>query len=196
MEKGYKMSHKSLIVHVGGAHGVGKSLILKNMSNVVSSILPLTIVSVSTEVSRLGMERFGRSWNRLNSEERNLMRDIFISNLSQSKHGIRILDSHYVDVLDSGQVQDIIPKRLYAFIDYHIVVDCSSDVLAERRKLDTTRKGVLDKKVIGEERRGELVIGRKIAQETKKPFCVVSNSEGVDFAVGYIAGIVSTIWQM
>ncbi len=186
---------KSLLVHVGGPRGAGKSSVLNLMTQTVTVGLPLVVMPASAFVMELGRERFARSWDELTVAEKEEMRKAFVEHLKQFCQGICVLDSHYVDVLPGGKVRPIIPAELYPLIGCHVVINCSVDALLARRRSDSMKKRPLNRRHIEQERRGELSAAQRIAKETETPCHIVPNEQDAHYAAEYLGGIIRAQWR-
>lgn len=184
------------LVHIGGARGVGKGTVLEYLSHNIAGIVPLAVVSVSAHILRLGKEMFKRDWDELVDGEKENVRRLFVEELGRSPEGIRVLDSHYVDIAPDGKILPIVPVELYSLIHCHVVIHCRTSVLLSRREQDTFKKRTLDRRLIERERRGELVIARRIARKTRTPFHIVHNDERVDCAAKCLSDIISAQWDI
>ena len=189
------MTTKKLIVHVGGARGVGKSALLELMSNTVTTTLPLVVTPTSAYVQQLGREMFNRDWTELSMSEKNAIRKAFIQQITTFSRGICVLDSHYVDVLPDGIVTPIVPLALQPLLHCHVVVDCTSEALLIRRKVDPIKSRPLNEAWIEQERCGELSVALQMAQGTGTPFHVVQNEEDVKYAAHCLGDIIKALWQ-
>ena len=189
------MPDKSLLVHVGGPRGAGKSSVLNRMNQTITVGLPLVIMPASAFVMELGRERFSRNWDEMTDVEKEEMRKAFVEHLKQFCQGICVLDSHYIDILPGGKVRSIIPVELYPLIGYHVVIDCSVDTLLARRKSDPVKKRPLNKRHIERERRGEISVAQRIAKETETPCHIVPNEQDTQYAAECLGGIIKAQWR-
>lgn len=190
------LHRKRLFVHVGGARGVGKGTVLEKMNRNNVRNLPLTVVPVSGLILRLGKERFNRDWDELLEDEKENIRGLFVEKLRQFPGGIWVLDSHYVDIMPDGKILSIMPVQLYPLIHCHVVVHCRTSILLLRRKQDTFKKRILDKRLVERDRRGELVIARGIARKMHAPFHVVHNNECVGCGAKRLGDIIRAQWDI
>lgn len=186
---------KRLLIHVGGARGAGKSLVLARMSQSVTVGLPLVVIPVSAFVIELGLERFGHGWDELTILEREDVRKAFIKHLQQLPQGIWVLDSHYIDILSGGTIRPIIPVELYPLVGCHVIIDCSRDILLARRKGDLAKRRSLNKRHVERERRSELSVARQIAKKTGTPFYTILNEQDPAYATERLGDIIKTLWQ-
>lgn len=183
--------NKRLIVHVGGASGVGKSKVLEIVRMRLRVRTRLVILPVSKLVSRLGKERFDKEWGALDDDQKDVVRKDYVQSIKKIRMGIHILDSHYVDVTTDKTARPIIPSTLYRLIDVYIVVGCPKDALLLRRRSDSLKARPLDAEVIEAELDGELNHARQIAQECKKPLYVVLNDGDSTCAANQICAIIT-----
>jgi adenylate kinase len=189
------MPDKSLLVHVGGSRGAGKSSVLSLMTQTVTVGLPLVVIPASAFVMELGRERYARGWDELTVAEKEEMREAFVEHLKQFCQGICVLDSHYVDLLPGGKVRPIIPAALYPLIGCHVVIDCSVEVLLARRKSDPVKKRPLNRRHIERERRGEISVAQRIAKEMETPCHIVPNEQDTQYAAECLGGIIKAQWR-
>jgi hypothetical protein len=189
------MTANKLIVHVGGARGVGKSALLGLMSQTMTKGLPLVVIPVSAFVQQLGRDIFSRNWAELTVGERDAIRNAFIQQVERFPKGVCVLDSHYVDVLPDGTVTPIIPITLRPLLQCHVVVDCSSQALLTRRRVDLVKLRPLNEEWIARERCGELSVAQQMAQETHTPFHTVLNEQDVKYAAHCLGDIINTLWH-
>ncbi len=189
------MTANKLIVHVGGARGVGKSALLGLMNQTVTNRLPLVVVPTSAFVQQLGREVFNRNWAELSVGEKDATRKAFIQQVDTFSRGICVLDSHYVDVLSDGTVTSIVPLELRPLLQCHVVVDCTGGALLMRRKVDLIKSRPLNEEWIERERCDELSTAQQMAQETGTPFHVVCNDQDVKYAAHCLGDIIKALWQ-
>ena len=188
--------HQRLLVHIGGARGVGKGTVLEYLSHNIAGIVPLTVVPVSALILQHGKEMFDRDWVELVDGEKENVRRLFVNELRQLPEWIGVLDSHYVDITPDGKILSIVPVELYPLIHCHVVIHCRTSMLLSRREQDTFKKRTLDRRLIERERRGELVIARRIARETRTPFHIVHNNECPGCAAKRLGDIITAQWDI
>jgi len=164
---------KSVIVHVGGARGVGKTTLLEKF--IASQGYLTYLVSLGKILDKLALTEFDLSWTFLNDKQKDAMREKAIQYiLSLNEYDLIILDSHYADMKESSR-KSLMPLYFQQRIDIYIVIDLTGTEIFQRRILDSTKERAGDIIAITEEANAEKKIATIIASENRKPLHVIYN---------------------
>ena len=162
-----------VVVHMGGAKGVGKT----SVSGVVKSLVyPEEKIGV-LNASACIKETIGShlDWRLMVESERKRIRDLTWSiKMLRYDHDIVLIDSHYVDETD-GIYKIILSPDKWAHINTHIILETSAEQILSRRVKDKTRERDLDIKNIQKEIEAERDAAYMICKETGGHLLIMSN---------------------
>lgn len=163
-----------ILVHIGGAKGVGKSTTLNFLS---SQMYPFSLraITISKFLFKLAETQYQRPWRLLTDAERIEVRAQLKPALLQLPYDVILLDSHYIDMVE-GIPTPIMPQEIQEMIDIHIIIQADpQDVLTRRRNDLHTRQRDLDIDQIREEITHEEAEAQRIGVSYSKPVYVLTN---------------------
>ena len=97
-----------MIIHIGGAKGVGKTTVLSHLPRLAHCSNEVNIIAVSNLLGNISGHMFGTSWSVLDEGQRIEARKLAIQHLASLK-GPVLMDSHYVDFIN-GRIITIMPE--------------------------------------------------------------------------------------
>lgn len=180
------MKETELLIHVGGAKGVGKTTIFKQGISLPEH--DIKTIQMSYLLNEFGKLEFGLKWVNLNSAQRIYIREKGIKYILSLRDDAVLLDSHYIDINNNG-VEPIMPKELQKLIDIHIIIESSPDEILKRRLNDLNRERSYDINLIEKEIASERNVAMEIANNFKKPIYIIKN-ESINKTVSEIISIV------
>lgn len=180
------MKDTELLIHVGGAKGVGKTTIFEQGINLPE--YAIKTIPMSFLLNEFGKLEFGLDWMYLDSTQKTYIRKVALKYILSLKDDAVLLDSHYIDINDSG-VEPIMSKELQNLIDVHIIIESSPEEILRRRLNDISRKRSYDMGMIEKEIASERNAATEIANNFKKPIYVIKN-ENINNTVLEIISIV------
>lgn len=162
-----------MIIHIGGAKGVGKTTVLSCFPKFTDCLNGISIITVSTLLANISGSTFGTPWPVLDESLRIKTRKLAIEHLISLK-GAVLIDSHYIDLVD-GRVITIMPEDFKPCIDVHVVIESDPRTILERRLKDRYRQRECDLDRIIREIRAEREVAISIAKEFGRPVHFVGN---------------------
>ena len=187
---------KNTIINIGGARGVGKTTLLRSLSD--SSLATdsgFVVLHMSDYLKDLSLFVYERPWSLLSEQDRQVVRVKAAERIQGLPANTILLDSHCVDMKD-GQPVKIIPAEFERIIDGYIVITASPQVVRDRRLKDIRKIRDNDLTSIGTEIEYELLVATEIAYARGQRVEVMDNtflpetSEGIEQGIMRIIEIV------
>ncbi|MED4013782.1 ATP-binding protein [Priestia aryabhattai] len=162
------------ILFIGGIHGVGKTTVCRDLSNIYS----LTYLSASEIISKVRKEEFTKN-KKIDNIDQN--QSILIDALDQytSEEGWVILDGHFCLLDKYGVIQriptctfsDLLPKAIIIFID---------DVKEISIRLKERDDNVLSVEYLHEFQKKEVNHAFYIAEKLSVPYLICNPNENLE----------------
>ncbi len=165
------------IVYVGGAHGIGKTTILKKLEQKISIVgEDYCVVYTSQIVVNIAKQTYGLNWVNLNTVDKDRVRSKAIESIVSMQHNVLVLDSHYIDI-DHKVVKIIVPEQLKPLISLYVLIDVPDNILFWRRYNDYARNRECDLDLINLELTAERAAAIELAKERSKTLNVIINED-------------------
>jgi adenylate kinase len=168
------------IVHVGGAKGVGKSSVLRELrKDLKAQDTRIEVLSASREYDKLSRTIYEKPLVDLTTQEILAIQKTFMQNVKDMPYNIIVLDSHYVDMSANGAIP-LLQRSIWPDFACHIVIETDPEVVLHRRILDQTRKRQLDIATIAVEIEAERTEAQAISRETGKRTYILRTLDTLD----------------
>ncbi|MFA7170222.1 MAG: AAA family ATPase [Candidatus Paceibacterota bacterium] len=171
------MEREPVIVHVGGAPGVGKTTILKEIAATLK--YPVCLIPIGVLINRIAADEFNSQYfYLLDIERKNIVREKAIKYiLSLNEYDLILLDSQYVDMeadIDK-HMKPMMPVYFMKRVDIYVDIESSEKEILRRRMADSTKKRICELETITKEIKAEKNLALTIANEFCKPVYIINN---------------------
>lgn len=139
----------SKVFHVGGAKGVGKTVILSELNGATSPMgYKIRTLHVSELLEKISQDTFGKAWKSLRDEQRCNSRIKLIDIVKETESPVILLDSHLID-MRGNDPKLILPSEFEPLIDGFMVMTAPIDTIRAQRFGDLeTRERDMDPDLI------------------------------------------------
>lgn len=163
------------IIHVGGAKGVGKTTLLRELNGIpLENGKSLNIIHMSDFLNEFSMEIYNIQWDKLNDGEKKGLRLKAAEKIACLPYDVLLLDSHCIDMVNEKPVR-IIPPEFESIIDGYMVVTSSPEIIYGRRQKDNLRSRDLQLSIIQTEMEYELLTAKNLAAKKSLDVVVIDN---------------------